>query len=55
MAAAPKPGSSAYSSGRTSPAVRIVAGGGQVKSYLSTVLVTTVTEHEFKEAGHIGV
>ena len=34
--------------------VEIVAGGGQVKSYLNNVLVTTVTEHEFKEAGHIG-
>jgi len=34
--------------------VEIVAGGGQVTSYLNNALVTRVAEHEFKEAGHIG-
>ena len=27
---------------------------GQVQSYLNGVLVNTVTEHPFKEPGHIG-
>jgi acyl-CoA synthetase (NDP forming) len=34
--------------------VEIVSKDGQVKSYLNGVLVSTITQHEFKEPGHIG-
>ena len=34
--------------------VEIVSKDGQVKSYLNGVLVSTVTEHEFKAPGYIG-
>jgi hypothetical protein len=34
--------------------VEIVAKNGQVKSYQNGILLNTITEHEFKEAGSIG-
>jgi mono/diheme cytochrome c family protein len=36
-------------------AVEIVSKKGRIESYLNGVLVSIVTEHEFKEAGHIGL
>ena len=35
-------------------AVEIVSRGGQVRSYLNGTLISTITEHEFREPGHIG-
>ena len=34
--------------------VEIVAKNGQVKSSMNGILLNTITEHEFTEAGHIG-
>jgi hypothetical protein len=34
--------------------VEIVSKDGQVNSYLNGTLISTVTEHEFKEPGYIG-
>ena len=35
-------------------AVEIVSRDGQVRSYLNGTLISTISEHEFKEPGHIG-
>ena len=34
-------------------AIRLVSQGGQIKCYLNGILLSTVTEYEFKEPGHI--